>query len=204
MLRPPLKQPRAHETKLHILLTAAELYVLKKQEVVQMSQIARSANISQGAIYRYFANLPELWHFAAHTSLEKSQNLANQIFASAARDPEDLMDKWVRLFLALCPLRRESQGLLAMSRLFIYGVDPMPYASLIKNHMEEWNSRFGNVFVQCGATKDEENALLRWVTEQYLTHFFLCPTGSNILEDRRETQNCAERLQSLLTFKGIA
>lgn len=204
MLRPPPKQPRAHETKMHILLTAGELHISKKQEAVQMSQIARSANISQGAIYRYFGNLPELWHFAAQTTLEKSQNLAKQIFAEAASDPRDLMDKWVRLFLALCPVRRESQGLLAMSRLFIYGVDTMPYASLLKNHSEEWHSRFGNVLVQCGATKDEEKALLRWITEQYLNHFFLCPTGSNILEDRRETLNCAERLQSLFTFKGIA
>lgn len=202
-MRQPPKQPRAHETKLHVLQTAAGLYAIKKQEEVHMSHIVRSAHISQGTIYRYFGNLPELWQFAAEVFFENTQVLANQIFAVAARDPKDLVDKWIRLYLALSPLRRESQGLITMSRLYIYGVDIIPYSSQLRTQTEEWKSRSNHVFVQCGATKAEEEVLVRYLAEQYLAHLLLCRTESSDLEYRSETLSCAGRLQSLMKFKGV-
>jgi AcrR family transcriptional regulator len=204
MLKPPPKQIRGHETKLHILQTAAKLYVVDQHGHVSMSQIAQAANVSHGATYRYFVNLPDLWHFAAENCLSKAQELSDQIFGVEVRDPRDLLDKWARLYLALSNLRREYQGMLTMGRLHIFGTNSMHYLSLLCNQLEYWRLPIRQVLVQSGATKDEQEVLLSWIVEQFLCHVFLAPILSDTANSRIETLRCADKIQWLFSFKNIS
>lgn len=203
MLKPPPKQLRGHETKLHILNVAAELHLACQPGLVTMSQIAQVAAVSHGTAYRYFTNLPEMWQFAADTLKPKTQELSGQIFGVEIRDPQDLADKWARLYLSLSNLRRENQGLLMMARMFVFGVNPIVYTSWISTQIEYWRLHLRHVFVQTGATKDEQELLLSWMSEQFLSHVFLAPSLSDTADARIETLRCSGKIRSHFSWINI-
>jgi len=103
---------KSESTIARILDTAATLFVEKSYAEVTVSDIARAAVLTKGAIYHHFASKEELYLAMLHRDLERKQAL----FDSAVCSEGSCRERLARLTRAFHELPRETRRLTRLVR----------------------------------------------------------------------------------------